>query len=165
MIYTNNMAPRAWVLAVKRYLELKLGFSQGAGFFNRVISAYKVGGKQIEKKRTSHAKTYSDLLSSGNLSPNTQVLFFDDQNHPIMGHKNVKYVKVPRYTYIYNIRHMLAVFLHCPLLSSLIRDRRKFVNFMYGELKNYDINSHLVHHIPKNEGNELIKIIKNFANV
>ena len=42
----------------KKYLELKLNYK----LFDRVISAYKVNGIQIEKKRTSHDKTYKDLL-------------------------------------------------------------------------------------------------------
>ena len=46
IIYTNNMAPRAWVLGVKTYFELKMNYK----LFDRVISAYKVRGKQIEKK-------------------------------------------------------------------------------------------------------------------
>ena len=56
LIYTNNMGPRSWVLAIKRYLELKLNYK----LFDRVISAYKVNGIQIEKKRTSYDKTYKD---------------------------------------------------------------------------------------------------------
>ena len=69
------MGPRSWVLSIKRYLELKLNYK----LFDRVISAYKVGGVQIEKKRTSHDKTYKDLLAAANLPKNTKVLFFDDQ--------------------------------------------------------------------------------------
>ena len=49
IIYTNNMGPRSWVLSIKRYLELKLNYK----LFDRVISAYKVNGVQIEKKRTT----------------------------------------------------------------------------------------------------------------
>ena len=72
IIYTNNMAPRSWVLGVKKYLELKINYP----LFDRVISAWKVDGKIIERKRTSHGKTYDDLLRCAHLSRNTKVLFF-----------------------------------------------------------------------------------------
>ena len=161
IIYTNNMAPRAWVLGVKTYFELKMNYK----LFDRVISAYKVGGKQIEKKRTSHGKTYKDLLNTANLSGKTKVLFFDDQAHPIQQHENVDYIHVIPYTYIMGTDEMLGRFFHNKLLGNLIRDKKGFINFMRKELNHYNGRGEgkLVHKIPSIEGNEIIKIINSFA--
>ena len=116
IIYTNNMGPRSWVLSIKRYLELKLNYK----LFDRVISAYKVDGVQIERKRTSHDKTYKDLVVAANLPSNCKVLFFDDQAHSINKHKNVIGIQLMPYTYIMNIRKMIDHFLHNRLLKSEI---------------------------------------------
>ena len=135
------MGPRNWVLSIKRYLELKLNYK----LFDRVISAYKVNGVQIEKKRTSHDKTYKDLCAAANLPKNTKVLFFDDQPHSINKHTNVIGIKLIPYTYIMNINNIIDRFLHNRLLKSLISDKKKFSDFMYENLKNYDKPEGLVY--------------------
>ena len=157
IIYTNNMGPRSWVLSIKRYLELKLNYK----LFDRVISAYKVGGVQIEKKRTSHDKTYKDLLAAANLPKNTKVLFFDDQPHSINKHPNVTGVQLMPYTYIMNIREMLDHFLHNRLLKSLISDKEGFSGFMYKKLKRYDKPEGLVY--APNEKGYLFHLIDKFS--
>ena len=157
IIYTNNMGPRSWVLSIKRYLELKLNYK----LFDRVISAYKVNGVQIEKKRTSHDKTYKDLCAAANLPKNTKVLFFDDQPHSINKHKNVTGIRLMPYTYIMNINNMIDRFLHNRLLKSLISDKENFSNFMYKNLKRYDGPEGLAY--SPNERGYLFHLIDRFS--
>ena len=99
IIYTNNNGPRKWALSIKSYFEHKLNYK----LFDRVISAYKIGNKQIEKCRTTHAKTYEDLLRCSRISRKAKVCFLDDYAHHGMVNNNVFYMKLQPYEY--NIRH------------------------------------------------------------
>jgi len=155
IIFTNNMGPRAWVLAIKTYLEQKLNFP----LFDRIISAYKVGGIQIEKKRTSHAKTWDDLVSCGNLPLSAQILFFDDQEHPIQHHPNVTYFKISPYSSIMNPKYMVGRFLHSRRLKSLIQFPDDFTNFMLSNLK-YTPKKPNIH---PQESKEIINFIKQWS--
>ena len=153
VIYTNNMAERSWVLFIKRYLELKMNFN----LFNRVISQYPV-----EKKRTTHAKTYKDLLAVTGWKNGTKILFFDDQLHPIKQNPFVVYVKLTPYVYIIHIEQMIDRFLHSRL-KNIIKDKQQFKVFMRKELKKYNTNTRVLHNLPANENMAIIKIIKQFA--
>ena len=154
------MAPRSWVLGVKKYLELKINYP----LFDRVISAWKVDGKIIERKRTSHGKTYDDLLRCAHLSRNTKVLFFDDQEHPIMEHQNVLGVHVIPYTYIINGEELVNRFLHSKL-KCLIKNPERFKKFMSIHMSRYwDKKTHRKHPISKGEYKAFVKKIKILAN-
>merc|ERR1712118_277568 len=80
IIYTNNQGPKSWAENIKKYFEKKLDYK----LFDQVIAAYKVNGKVIEKKRTSHNKSISDLLRCSNLPQTTKICFLDDIYHPLM---------------------------------------------------------------------------------
>ena len=129
MIYTNNMGPRSWVLGIKTFIELKLKTK----LFDRIISAYKINGKQIEKKRTTHQKTYNDLINIINFSNKSDILFFDDQLHLIMDHPNVHYVKVKPYTYVMNNEYMVRKFLNSNV-GSIIKHKADFLQFIKNKL-------------------------------
>lgn len=99
VLYTNNMGPRNWTLYIKNYIEHKIN----SKIFDKIITKYDRHHKH--NCRTTHHKTYSDLikcLTSGGIISNKhdkkiKILFFDDQNHPEMKDKNVKYVKLVPY--------------------------------------------------------------------
>ena len=61
---------------------------------------------------------------------------------------------------------MLGRFFHNKLLRNLIKDKKGFINFIRKELNHYSRggDGKLVHKIPPNEGNEIIKVINSFAN-
>ena len=120
MIYTNNQGPREWALQIQNYFENKIG----CGIFDRVIAAFKVNGKRIELRRTSHDKTVNDLISCTRIPNDTQICFIDDQHHPRMEHDNVYYIHIKPYvcTLPYaTISHRLY---NSPLLSSLSTERK-----------------------------------------
>lgn len=99
VLYTNNMGPRNWTLYIKNYIEHKIN----SKIFDKIITKYDRHHKH--NCRTTHNKTYNDLircLKSGGIVSNKhdkkiKILFFDDQNHPEMKDKNVKYVKLVPY--------------------------------------------------------------------
>ena len=93
VLYTNNQGPKSWVKMISEYFNHKLGYE----VFDRLICAYKVNGRQIEPKRTSHDKSTKDLFSILDMSPTTEVCFVDDLYHPLMDKENVSYINIKPY--------------------------------------------------------------------
>ena len=92
-IYTNNQGPKSWVTMLSDYMDMKLGYK----IFDYIIAAYKIRGKQIEPKRTSHDKSVADLISCSNIPANTEICFIDDLYHPLMDKENVYYINIKPY--------------------------------------------------------------------
>jgi len=92
-IYTNNQAPKSWVTMLSEYMNKKLGYK----IFDYIIAAYKIRGKQIEPKRTSHDKSVTDLIRCTNIPANTEICFIDDLYHPLMDKDNVYYINIKPY--------------------------------------------------------------------
>ena len=95
VIYTNNMGPRSWTLYIKKYIEDKIKYK----LFDKIITGYRPGEKG--NCRTTHNKTRKDLIKCNHLDNNALILFFDDQYHPHMHHKNIDYIHL--YPYRLNI--------------------------------------------------------------
>ena len=74
VIYTNNMGPRSWTLLIKRYIEKKLRYK----LFDKVITAYRP--RELTNHRTTHSKTYSDLIKSTGYGKDAKFLFLDRSN-------------------------------------------------------------------------------------
>ena len=91
IIYTNNMGPKSWTHIIKKYIEQKI-----PKLFDHVICAWKVGDTLYEPCRTTHNKTYKDLLNCTKFL-HYKFCFIDDQYHPHMVHKNIKYLRVIDY--------------------------------------------------------------------
>ena len=129
IIYTNNMGEREWTLRIKRYLERTIG-SPGhpAKLFDRVITAYRPGKAGC---RTTHRKTYSDLLRCTGLPKGTKVLFLDDQLHTAMKTPDVTYLHLHPYNYAIPFPQMVHRFINSPLGQAIPKKRRPpFVRFM-----------------------------------
>ena len=116
MIYTNNTGPRAWVEHIIQYMESKLG----APLFDQIVAAFKVNGKIIEMGRTTHNKTYDDLLRCTKLPSNVEVCFLDDQMHSHMEHGQVYYINVKPYVHQLSVQTLMDRFLQTPALRSTI---------------------------------------------
>ena len=116
LIYTNNIGPKSWVHNIRKYIENKIQYQ----LFNRTIAAWKVGSTIYEKCRTTHNKTYKELLKCGRLKKNSKICFLDDQRHPDMIHKNVKYLYLYGYQRDILFETMIQRFLKSPL-SKIIK--------------------------------------------
>ncbi len=92
-IYTNNQGPKSWVTLLSEYMDKKVGYK----IFDYIIAAYKVRGKQIEPKRTSHEKSVADLVRCTNIPANTEICFIDDLYHSLMDKDNVYYINIKPY--------------------------------------------------------------------
>ena len=102
MIYTNNQGPKTWVYMISNYFNDHIGCT----IFDKIIAAFKVGGKIIEFNRTSHNKSVDDLIKCTKIKPNTEICFIDDQYHPLMKHENVYYINVKPYNYTISYEKM-----------------------------------------------------------
>jgi hypothetical protein len=116
MIYTNNTGPREWTEGIKNYFNFKSKFE----LFDRVIGAFKrPNGEVVEVKRTSHDKTYSDLVRCTNLEGNFEVFFVDDRAHPGMHTSNVYVIEVKPYERRMPQSVFIERFMESPLFESL----------------------------------------------
>jgi hypothetical protein len=93
-IYTNNQAPRSWVIHITKFLEYKCNVKN---MFDRIIAAYKINGKLIELGRSRHDKCFDDLVNVTKIEPNSEVCFVDDMLHTRMQLKNIFYIHVLPY--------------------------------------------------------------------
>lgn len=119
VIYTNNMGPRRWTMLIKDYLEKKINYP----LFDKVITAYRPNDR--DNCRTSHNKSYEDLLKCTGYDNDSKFLFLDDQHHPHMHHKNINYIHLEPYNYGMHFHKMI----------------NSFINSKYGKvIKKKDIN-------------------------
>ena len=95
-LYTNNQGPLSWANDLILYLENKISHK----LFDKIIPAYKIGNKIIEPLRTSHDKSYDDLIRCINCQTDHKICFIDDVHHEKMVHDSVYYINVKPYTYM-----------------------------------------------------------------
>lgn len=141
MVYTNNNGPRMWVEHILKYMESKLG----AKLFDQIVAAFKVNGKIIEMGRTTHDKTYEDLLRCTKLPPNVEVCFMDDQMHSQMEHGQVYYINVKPYVHQLSVQMLIDRFMQSPVLRSTIKSTVTVDDFRQGIAK----IMHRFQYIPK----------------
>ena len=116
MVYTNNSGPRAWVEHIIKYMESKLG----GHLFDQIVAAFKINGKIIEMGRTTHDKTYEDLMRCTKLPSNVEVCFLDDQLHSQMEHSQVYYINVKPYVHQLSVQTLVDRFIQSHALRSTV---------------------------------------------
>ena len=134
-IYTNNNGPRTWVQHIAKYFEYKVGNK----LFDKIIAAYKVNGKVIEQGRTSQNKTYADLLRITGISPQAEVCFVDDLNHPGMRHSNVLYLNVKPYVKTLSVNEIIRRYLDSGVVPA--HNIKRFTDTMNERLGNINNNN------------------------
>ena len=117
-VYTNNTAPRAWVEHIIKYIESKLK----EPLFDQIVAAFKVNGKIIEVGRTTHDKTYDDLLRCTKLPSNVEVCFLDDKFYEKMQHARVYYINVKPYIHQISVETIINRFLQSNLRSTISKE-------------------------------------------
>ena len=122
LMYTNNIGPKQWAHTVRRVIEGKINYK----IFDRTICAWKVGQNVYEQCRTTHEKTYNDLLKCGGIGENDKICFFDDLDHPKLKHKNVDYNELTKYKYYYKVDKLLGLFFKSKV-SKNIKNKGAFI--------------------------------------
>jgi hypothetical protein len=155
MIYTNNQGPQKWAQQIISYFESKINYK----LFDQIIAAFKVNGKKIEFFRTSHDKSYNDLIRCTQIPLDAEICFLDDNYFPEMTHKNVYYINIKPYYHDLRFETMIQRFLSSNLGKKLIMEKDdnniKFMNSMMREFKKYNF---FVKNKDENE-NEVDKIL------
>jgi hypothetical protein len=126
MVYTNNQAPRSWANYIISYFESKINYK----LFDQIISAFKINGKQIEVCRTTHDKTYHDLVKCTKIPPHAEVCFLDDVYYPEMSNKKVFYINLKPYTHDLSLDELLSRFMASSEYSKLITQKTNFKKMM-----------------------------------
>lgn len=95
-LYTNNQCDIKFVDSIITYIHWKLGKSK---LFDTIIYAFKINNRIIDTRRTTHKKTYKDLIQCSLISAETEICFIDDTHHNEMKNKKVYYLKPHYYTH------------------------------------------------------------------
>lgn len=132
-IYTNNQGPKSWVSMISDYVNLKIGHK----VFDHIIAAYKIRGKQIEPKRTSHDKSVTDLVRCTNIPATTEICFIDDLYHPLMDKDNVYYINIKPYRVSIPFDEMVNRYYEAVLAKTTIK-KNDFANNMISYMKQYN---------------------------
>jgi hypothetical protein len=130
MIYTNNQGERAWVEHIKAYFEKKLN----SKIFEQIISAFKVDGKIVELRRTTHDKTVDDFFRCTKLPRDIEICFVDDLFHPRMEDDNVYYIHVKAYKHYIPSSILVDRFMKSHLIKN-IKDKEEFKSFLLSNMK------------------------------
>ena len=93
VIFTNNMGPKSWTNAIKRFIEKKINYK----LFDHVITGWKINGKINEPLRTSYMKLLRDFKRATGCKNKDKILFLDDQYHEDMNKKMVTYLHLKPY--------------------------------------------------------------------
>ena len=133
MIYTNNQGPPDWVPYIKAYFESKVKTK----LFDHIISAFKVHGKQIEICRSSHHKSFNDLIKCSKIPTNTQICFVDDVYYPEMNYDNIYYIKVKSYIHMLSYDDIIERFIGSNICKEIVNHNEHFINFMKIAMKRY----------------------------
>ena len=135
LIYTNNQGPSSWVRMISEYFDSKLGQK----VFDRVIGAYKINGRLVEPKRTSHEKSVVDLNNCADLPANAEICFIDDLYHPAMDKSNVYYINIQPYHVSLPFEEMATRYYTAKHMSNKHMSNTDFVKFVTTFMKQYKI--------------------------
>jgi hypothetical protein len=134
MIYTNNQGPKSWVKMIGEYFNTKLGYE----LFDKIIAAFKVNNKIIEMCRTSHAKSFTDLIRCTKIPQNTEICFIDDQFHPLMVEDNIYYINVKPYIFTMPFEEMAERYFDKYLKISEPDKKDEFIDYIVQNMKSYN---------------------------
>lgn len=163
-IYTNNMGPRNWTILIKNYIENKLKFK----LFDYTITAYRP--KEKTNFRTTHEKTYQDLMRSVKCSKKADVLFFDDVYHRFMTNKKVNYVELIPYKYSVSNNKLINDYIksrHNKLVKGT--DIKPFKDIMFKYLNSSSEDPYIIKSSTKKDNVKqfklMVKNVKKFLNI
>ena len=106
--------------------------------FDQIISAFKINGTQIEFCRTTHDKTYHDLVKCTRIPPNSEVCFLDDCYYPEMSNDRVFYINIKPYIHDLKFETILHRFINGSQYNKLITNKQDFKKHMHNYFKEYN---------------------------
>ena len=139
MIYTNNTGARAWARQIIAYFENKIRYPK---LIDQIIAAFRVNGQRVEMCRTTHNKTWGDLVRCTKIPVEAEICFIDDLLHPAMANDNVYYINIKPYRYSVPFDEMLSRLLSSPLGKRLISGDDAFESTMMNFIRDYHYRVH-----------------------
>lgn len=135
MIYTNNTGSREWAQKIQNYFETKIN----SKLIDQIIAAFKINGTQVEICRTTHDKTYNDLIRCAKIPTNAEICFIDDMFHPKMVDDNIYYINLKPYYYDLEFDDITQRFLKSAIGKRTVKNRyNDFETFMKTEVQKYN---------------------------
>lgn len=131
LIYTNNQGGEFWSSKLIAYFEKKIKTT----LFDQIISAFKINGKRMEICRTSHDKTYHDLIKCSKIPLHAEICYLDDTYFPKMSNKNVYYIHVKPYIHDLSFEEMITRYQDSGIGVSFIK--KDFKDNMLKYMNNY----------------------------
>jgi hypothetical protein len=132
MIYTNNQGTDSWASKLINYFDNKIKVK----LFDNIISAFKINGKRMEICRTSHDKSYHDLIKCTKIPLSAQICYLDDTYYPEMSHKNIYYIHVKPYIHDLPFDEMINRFIMSGLGNNWIKE--DFSSFIMNSLESFN---------------------------
>ena len=127
MIYTNNTGPISWANNIKNFFNAKARYD----VFDKVIGAFRrPNGEIVEVKRTTHDKTYADLVRCTNMMGKFEVFFIDDRKHPGMHAENVYVIRVKPYSRHISMQQFITRFKNSRIFHSLNFQAEEFDKYL-----------------------------------
>lgn len=141
MIYTNNQGSQKWCNHIISYFENKID----SKLFDQIIAAFKINGKIIQIDRTTHNKTYNDLIRCTKLPTDAEIFYLDDTFYPEMANENVYYINIKPYIYDLPFSEMHKRFLESNnTISNLINTtklKNEYIEFMNKNIQLYNFKT------------------------
>lgn len=165
VMFTNNTGPKTWMHLIRKYIEYKVN---DKNLFDKVIGAWKVkkDGVEVirEECRSSHGKTYIDLLNCYNSLARYKICFLDDVTHEGMMHKNITYLKLKPYRHEVSYETMVDTLLNSQF-KKYIEKRSEYISYLKDYLKKDFFEYKHVNKLKekKYSKSKLYKIILNFV--
>lgn len=116
MVYTNNQGPRKWAHKLINYFESKINYK----LFDQIIAAFKINGKRVEICRSSHNKSYKDLIRCTKIPLHAEICFLDDNYFPEMTNQNVYYINLKPYTHDLKFEEMIERFMNTKMYKNIL---------------------------------------------
>lgn len=124
-LYTNNQCVYPnWVSLLIRFFDDRLGFSGNKSLFGKPVCAFQIGGKRIEMGRTSHEKSYADLIRCSMLPKSVEICFVDDVGYQKMRHDKVYFIQVAPYCHTLSGDEIAERFITSAIYRELYPERK-----------------------------------------
>ena len=94
-IYTNNQSQTYSVNQITEYLNRKI--TKTDILFDQIIYAFKINNRIVQVGRTTHNKTYNDLINCTLLPKKTAICFLDDVEFDEMKKERIYYIQPQAY--------------------------------------------------------------------
>lgn len=117
-LYTNNQSPSKIVNYIVEYITKKITTQDL--LFDQIIYAFKINNQVVQVGRTTHEKTYNDLINCTLLPQKTSICFIDNSNFNEMKKERIYYIQPKPYFHrlsTYNILDRLFSSNLMPLLN------------------------------------------------